>query len=66
MRRVLPVIGIMELTMTSSRVPWPKSLDKQSMAWFAVGVFVVCMARALYLSFRVLPTLRRELGASQS
>jgi anti-sigma factor RsiW len=66
MRRVLPMLGVVELTLTSARVPWPKSLDKQSMAWFAVGVFAVCIGRALYLSFRVLPSLRRELGASQS
>lgn len=66
MRRVLPVLGVMVLILTSWRVPWPKSLDKESMAWFAVGVFVVCIGRSLYLSFRVLPTLRRELGASQS
>lgn len=66
MRRVLPVLAIIELTLTSSRVPWPKSLDKQSMAWFAVGVAVLCIGRALYLSLQVLPTLRRELGASQS
>jgi hypothetical protein len=66
MRRVLPVLGVMELVLTSSRVPWPKSLDKQSMAWFAVGLFIVCMGRALYLSLRVLPALRREQQASAS
>lgn len=66
MRRVLPVIGIMELFLTGPLVGWPKSLDKHSMAWFAVALFVVCIGRSLYLSFRELPALRRELEAAQS
>lgn len=66
MRRVLPVLGVMVLFLTGPFVSWPKSLDKQGMAWFAVGLFIVCIGRSLYLSFRVLPTLQRELKASQS
>jgi hypothetical protein len=66
MRRVLPVLGMIVLFLTRPSAPWPKSLDKQGMAWFAVGLFIVCIGRSLYLSFRVLPTLQRELKASQS
>jgi hypothetical protein len=66
MRRVLFVLGLMQLPFISSRVPLPHSLNKEGMAWMAVGVFVLCIGRSVYLSLRALPALQRELEASRS
>ncbi len=40
--------------------PWPASL-RHPMSFYLFGTAAVCLARSLYLSFRALPALRREL-----
>jgi hypothetical protein len=63
MRRVLPVIGVMELTLVHPGAPWPRSLDRTGMVLFAVGVSLFCFGQAVYLSRKMLPALRHELEA---
>lgn len=58
--RVLPVIGVMELTLTRPGAPWPKSLNHEGMTVFAVVLSLFLFGQTFYLARKVLPALRRE------
>lgn len=66
MCRVLPVIALMELTLTRPGAPWPKSLHREGMMVFAVVLSLFLVGQAVYLGRKVLPALRREREALES
>jgi hypothetical protein len=60
LRVVAFVFAVFQLSAVVLGPPWPASL-RPVMYFYLFGTAAVCLARAVYLSLRTLPALRREL-----